>query len=339
MSNYISGSSITYTKNPNYFGKTTINGKQYQEPFVDSLVYPIITDEASAVAAVRTGKVDWWPTVPSSYGASLKQSSPTLVQTPWTTGEVSVLWVNRLDNQYLKNIQVRQALETATDFQTITNLEFPGGTLLAFPVAPGDPAYTPLQNLPASIQSQFSYNPTLAKQMLATAGFPNGFSLTLTTDSTNTTDGDIAQLLVNQWAKIGVQLTINAVDPTACESARMDRGYDILLSGQFSANNALNLLDNFGTGSGPSSLYLATDPLAAMYNKVVTDTDVNQQIADEKTMVIGVLEDAGFIPFADPVYLNCYWPWLKNYFGETDAGNADLVPMISSMWIDQSLKN
>jgi hypothetical protein len=43
------------------------------------------------------------------------------------------------------------------------------------------------------------------------------------------------------------------------------------------------------------------------------------------------------IPFADPVELNCYWPWLKNYYGETDAGYSNLMPMISELWIDPSL--
>ena len=60
-------------RNSNYWGSTTINGKQYKLPFVDSLVYPIMPDEATAIAALRTGKVDWWPTVPSSYDTSLNQ--------------------------------------------------------------------------------------------------------------------------------------------------------------------------------------------------------------------------------------------------------------------------
>jgi peptide/nickel transport system substrate-binding protein len=51
-----------------------------------------------------------------------------------------------------------------------------------------------------------------------------------------------------------------------------------------------------------------------------------------------MLADAGYVPFADPYLINCYWPWLKNYYGEIDAGYNNQVPLVSRIWIDQSLK-
>jgi len=50
------------------------------------------------------------------------------------------------------------------------------------------------------------------------------------------------------------------------------------------------------------------------------------------------LVDSGIIPMANPYILNCYWPWLKNYYGEIDAGAHNQLPMIKEMWIDQALK-
>ena len=50
------------------------------------------------------------------------------------------------------------------------------------------------------------------------------------------------------------------------------------------------------------------------------------------------LLDAGFIPMANPDIILCYWPWLKNYYGETDAAYHNQIPMIARMWIDQNLK-
>jgi len=59
LDNYVEGTAATYLKDPNYTReKTTINGKEYQIPFIDKLVIPTVLDEASWVAALRTAKID-----------------------------------------------------------------------------------------------------------------------------------------------------------------------------------------------------------------------------------------------------------------------------------------
>ncbi len=38
-------------------------------------------------------------------------------------------------------------------------------------------------------------------------------------------------------------------------------------------------------------------------------------------------------------YSLCYWwPWVKNYYGETTVGFLDQAPILSRVWIDQNLK-
>ena len=91
----------------------------------------------------------------------------------------------------------------------------------------GDVAYVPLNQMPANIQDLWTYDAAKAKQMLADAGYPNGFSLVITTNSTDSTQQDVAQLLVSQWAKVGITATINAVDPTVVEVILDDYNYDL----------------------------------------------------------------------------------------------------------------
>ena len=55
---YVVGSHMAYKRNTNYWDKTTIGGKEYQIPFIDKIVVPIIPDDSTQVAALRTGKVD-----------------------------------------------------------------------------------------------------------------------------------------------------------------------------------------------------------------------------------------------------------------------------------------
>ncbi|MBI4283944.1 MAG: ABC transporter substrate-binding protein, partial [Chloroflexi bacterium] len=78
-----------------------------------------------------------------------------------------------------KDIRVRQALMMATDFQAIKNELYEGDAdLLAWPVI-NQPetkgAYRPLETLPPAVAALWKYNPEKAKQLLAEAGYPNGF--------------------------------------------------------------------------------------------------------------------------------------------------------------------
>jgi len=334
ITNFVSGTGATYTKNPNYWGTTTINGTQYKLPFINSLVYPIIPDESTAVAALRTGKIDWWYWVPTTYESSL--SSTGMLHNSWTTGKVDSYELNRLDNLYLKNKSVRQALMLATDFNTIANLSYPGGKVFDWPAMQGDPAYVPLNQMPSNIQDLWTYNPTKAQQMLTAAGYPDGFSLAINIDATVPREQDVAQLLVNQWAKVGVKATINAIDPTAVETNLDKLTYDVTYYG-FTVSNFINM----GTrvlSSELGSTYTAAEPFDNLFSTMNQEPDPVKRVADEKTLSLAMLDDCGWIPMADQVADNYWWPWMKNYSGEIETGYENKMPMIDRVWIDQSLK-
>jgi hypothetical protein len=71
---------------------------------------------------------------------------------------------------------------------------------------------------------------------------------------------------------------------------------------------------------------------------MIAESDVTKRTQDIKTLAIAMIDDAGWIPFANATNLNCYWPWMKNYYNETDTGYHNAVPMISRIWIDQTMK-
>jgi ABC-type transport system substrate-binding protein len=336
ITDYTSGAECTYTRNKNYWGKTTINGKEYQLPFVNTLVFPIIPDESAEIANLRTGKIDWWPNVPTTYASSLKSSSPDLVQNNYLSGNVQVFRMNRIDSQYLKIKEVRQALMMATDLQTISNLVYGGGPIYSWPVAQGDPAYTPLQDLPASTQALFTYDTTKAQQMLADAGFPSGFTTTITVKS-DAVQQDIATLVAGDWAKVGVKASIITLDPTAFTATWANRSYTGVIAWTYSAFNPLASMGNVDP-TGQAATYAAGEPFIDMWKKADQETDPVARSADEKQEALALMDDVGWIPFADPYSLNCYWPWIKNYYNEVEAGYINYMPMINTMWIDPNVK-
>ena len=77
----------------------------------------------------------------------------------------------------------------------------------------------------------------------------------------------------------------------------------------------------------------ANDPTYnAMYAEAQATQDATSQVAQKKAMGVYILDQAYQIGFANPYVLNCYWPWVKNYYGEISAGNySDIMPMVTEI--------
>lgn len=106
--------------------------------------------------------------------------------------------------------EVREALDIAIDRDAIFKALFPRGDAMqavsAFP--PAIPGY--------SKKLKNEYNPARAKQLLAKAGFANGLEIDLwalpVTRPTNPNGQLMAQLIQQDWAKIGVKASIKTFE-------------------------------------------------------------------------------------------------------------------------------
>ena len=110
-----------------------------------------------------------------------------------------------------------RALDIAIDRGAIFKALFPRGDAVqatsAFP--PGIPGFN------KALKNEF--NPTRAKELLAKAGFPNGFEIDLwalpVARPTNPNGQMMAQLIQQDWAKIGVKATIKTTSGASTSSA------------------------------------------------------------------------------------------------------------------------
>ena len=67
LSDFVSGNSNTYVRNPIYWDKEKIGGQEYKIPFVDKLVYRTIKGRGAQHAALRTAKIDLLETINARY--------------------------------------------------------------------------------------------------------------------------------------------------------------------------------------------------------------------------------------------------------------------------------
>ncbi|MBB2940812.1 peptide/nickel transport system substrate-binding protein [Actinoplanes lutulentus] len=181
--------------NPSYGG---------DKPAFEKVEYTVLASEAQRVAALRAGEQDL---ILNLDPLDLKQfeGSPDYDTILGVGTQPLTLAINeRKKNTPLANAKVRQALNYATDKETIIK------TVLrdAVKPLPGQVLYSPYQT-PNPAVSAYPFDSDRAKALLAEAGYPNGFEVRVNLSSGTYVSQDVAtQQIAAQWAKIGVTLKI-----------------------------------------------------------------------------------------------------------------------------------
>lgn len=347
LKEYVLGSAFIYEKNPIFWDKTVIDGKEYKIPFIDEVHYPIITDESTRMAALRTGKLDYMTWVSPEYEETLAKSSPELVSMPFVGYHMNFIAlrmndvIGEGDDEILKPTEilgkkdVRRALMMGLDRQTIMEATVIEGDIYGWPIN-GDfkSVYTPVSELPASTQEIFEYDQVRAKKILADAGYPDGFTLKMILTAGQ---NDVASLIVDMWSEIGVVTDMQVLEDVAWENARRSReGYDVLIRGEPTSDPLVIYPAIFTNGKG-QAVY-SNDYVNTQYDKAAKDPDVNVRNTIFKELGVIVTDEVPYIPLATGYSKIYYWPWLKNYYGLIDESAWGTAHYHARLWIDQGLK-
>jgi len=115
-----------------------------------------------------------------------------------------------LNNTYepLKNVKVRQALNYAIDRDAVDNFLLGGGSTKIQTY--GYPSVPKWYN--ADTEGTYTYDTEKAKKLLSEAGYPNGFDLEITVPNNYTLHVQAAQIIKEELAQVGVNVTVNPVD-------------------------------------------------------------------------------------------------------------------------------
>ncbi len=117
----------------------------------------------------------------------------------------------RLDVKPFDDIRVRKAISMAIDREGFINTLWGGsGVILNAELHSGyaENLYTPLEKLPESTRENFEYNPERARQLLAEAGYPNGFETTIQA-FVQEPERDVVAFLAAMWKDIGIDVKID----------------------------------------------------------------------------------------------------------------------------------
>lgn len=196
---WLADSEIVVTRFEDYW-ETDAGGRQL--PYLDRLVFRVIPQSASRHTALVTGSVDVDTTVsPENVADLLGRGSHDVLNIP--AGYVALRL--RTTQAPLDDVRVRQAISWAVDRDAINEAIYFG---LA---TPGEGLFSPvLLGYDPEFKPYWPRDLAQARALLADAGYPNGFDLTIVASVPILQAA--AELVQAQLAEIGVRVSIQLVE-------------------------------------------------------------------------------------------------------------------------------
>jgi len=323
---------------------------EYELPFIEEVVWPILPDMATQMAALRTGQVDFHQKVPPVQWATLEATAPELIikKSPGAHGPIVTL---KCDEPPFDDVNVRRAMMIALDFTALANLHGVGPLPIHWsPVFTGHTDfYIPLEDLPPEAAVLYSNDPDEARRILDLAGIPVGFKWDLWIEGADIELADRGALMKDMWLSAGIDVTLRIEAPAIIGQLMDDRTY------------TGGIMDYIGIGPPVHTLYretltleeIALDEVSTTgwsdlyFNELVFSLQGWDALSLSRAEYVSVFHEASLI------YINAvpqipvgvgpaglaWWPWVKNYYGEVNVTGEHFMPALSHAWLDLELKD
>ena len=262
--------------------------------YLDKVTLKISENSDSLMMSLQSGAIDLCNHLPTTQAAQLgadfhvEEGAMSLVQALYLNNAVAPF-----DNEL-----VRQALCYAVDRQQIIDLAFDG---YGSPV--GSSMYPTLSKyFDDSITDYYTRDVEKAKALLAQAGYPDGFDMTMTVPSNYVQHMDTAEVLAQQFAEIGVNAVIEPVEWESWVSdVYVGRQFQSTVVGVDAANmTARAMLERFTSTYGKNFINYNNADYDALFAQVLTTYDDAEQVALYKQMERNLAEHAANVYIQAP---------------------------------------
>ncbi len=330
-----------YEANEDYWDSVTIDGKEYSLPLNEGVVYNIIKDESSAIAALRSGKLDIHENIRWQFVEELKRTAPELNFNSALKTEGTYIAL-RTDKKPFNDVRVRRAMNLAVDQKAIQASLLNGeGALLNYPFSQRwESLYTPIEELSPEGQELFDHNPEKAKKLLAEAGYPDGFEFDLQVCSCSPYHTDLVAMLQAYYQGVGLKMNIKSLEYGAFRSQMRDENQAVAYLMNNGEGNPFSVLrKSYRTNQTWNPSFYADEKFDQMWETALIETDQDKQNQMLREMNEYIIEEAVpqvWLPTEE--FYVAWWPWVKNYHGELRVGAVRPGPIYARVWIDEKQK-
>jgi peptide/nickel transport system substrate-binding protein len=194
---YTPRDTIRYARHPEYWNQTL--------PYVDEMPWKIMISEDTRIAALRSGTLDYAQLSPEGRDRLKGQPQIQLLTKPraWL-----IIHEFNCARKPYSDARVRQAFSLAVDRKVMLEKAASGEGVLSGPVATGNGDwYIPPDKL------AYKYDLPRAKQLLAEAGYPNGFKTTIKilTGTPETMSSSV--VLADQLRQLNIEAQLIQLEP------------------------------------------------------------------------------------------------------------------------------
>ena len=350
LTDYVEGSSITFIKNPDYWGFD----EKYPEnrlPYVDELTALIMKEEATRLAALRSGKIDYMGYVVNTQIKSIDQveslarTNPEIAQWKFF-GRSDWGFAVNVNNPPLNDIRVRKALQMALDLDAINRGFFKGYADTTPHGSVGESAkgyFIPFEEWPEEVKKGYMYDPEGAEKLLDEAGYPRGADgIRFKTSYLHAPhmETSYAELALSYWGEIGVDVEMQVPSSqTEFSAITRDKSYEALrwmTAGHHGFSEGL--ATNWYTDARHNPVAVSDPQVDAMIDALRATTDLEEYQRLFREIDMYAIEQHWFIWGPDAPQYQVSQPWVKGYNGEATMGNWQFRDLFARLWIDQELK-
>jgi peptide/nickel transport system substrate-binding protein len=335
LKNYIQGSALYFSKNPNYWGYDERYPKN-KLPYLDEVTVVCIPDNATALAALLSGRIDFLSSVSWQNAQSVKKTNPELEQVEMPAAGCDVLF--NLNKSPFTDIKVREALQLSLDLKAIAKAHY-GGIVDGTPCGQINPALGEYcfayKDWPQQLKDEYSYNLQEAKALLGEAGYPNGFPTNIVVSTTS--DKELLQIIQSEFKDVGVDMAIKEYDMATYTNIQMTARHDQMTWSEMECGSTnwpfQSLLSMTSYFTNPStvkdpvyddmcrSLETITDPVA--FAQKIREADQYELEHHWKVRLF-------------PIFTYNIWqPYLKGYSGEMVGGMGGNMAYFARWWKTQ----
>lgn len=194
---YTPNSEVVYERNPEHWDTA--------RPGVDQLIYRVIPEEDARIAALRAGDIDGADITP--LGARRLEGEADITVTKGLFSQPKVLQMTLKGGKPWDTKEVRQAINLVIDRQELIDKVMEGEAVLTGPVVPGYGDWP----LPESeLQELYATDVERAKQLMADAGFADGFQVTAMTFPGYANDN--AVVVQEQLKQLNIDMQIEQIE-------------------------------------------------------------------------------------------------------------------------------
>ena len=260
---------------------------------LDKVTLKIMENADSLMMSLQSGAIDLCAHLTSTQVAQLEKDFNVA---EGTMNLVQAMYLNNAVAPF-DDVRVRQALCYAVDKQEIIDLAFDGyGSPIGSSMYPAFGKY-----FDDSLTNYYTRDVEKAKALLAEAGYPDGFDMTITVPSNYKPHMDTAEVLVQQLAQIGVNA---AIEPIEWESWVSDvyagRQFQSTVVGvDASTMTARALLERFTSDYGKNFINYNNAEYDALFQQTLTAYDDAEQTAIYKQMLANLTENADNVYIQD----------------------------------------